>query len=120
MNKKSWNNLSLNSLKDLWDRVFLNYTPSAPDHWTVPESPDFFDDPCVAVPILQKLGDRDRQQGYVEYFAAVWREHFAGKPECLNAMLPMLKQAQNEWTERKDDLELLIRAVEETLRDRDA
>lgn len=106
-----------NTLKNLWDRVFLNYRPEAPDHWTVPEYPDFFDDPIVAVPILQKLSDRDSQQGYVEYFAAVWREHFAKKPESLNAMLPLLKQAQNEWTERKDDLDRLVHAVEETLRD---
>lgn len=117
MNRNKWNELSRNDLKRLWDRVFLNYRPEAPDHWTVPEEPDFFDDPIVAVPILQKLEDRDSQQGYVEYFAAVWREHFAKKPESLNAMLPLLKQAQQEWTERKDDLDRLLNAVEEALWD---
>ncbi len=117
MNRNKWNELSRKDLKRLWDRVFLNYRPEAPDHWTVPEEPDFFDDPIIAVPILQKLEDRDSQQGYVEYFAAVWREHFAKKPESLNAMLPLLKQAQNEWAERKDDLGRLVHAVEEALRD---
>ncbi len=52
MNGNKWNNLNRDNLKHLWDRVFLNYRPEAPDHWTIPEEPDFFDDPIVAVPIL--------------------------------------------------------------------
>lgn len=102
----------------LWDRAFLNYTPTAPDHWLDPlqESDAFFDDPAVAVPILLKIGDRDRQQAYIEYFAAVWRQHFADQPERLKIALPFLQQAAEKWDDRKNDLQQLIQAVETTLR----
>ena len=95
----------------VWDRAFLNYTPQAPDRWIDPEQEysDFFDCPDVAVPVLQKIGDRDRTQAYVEYFAAVWRTHFSVAERMTT--LPLLRQAAVSWTDRKDDLERLINAI---------
>lgn len=97
----------------LWDRCFLNYTTDAPDRWIDPEQEyaGFFDDPCIAVPILIKLNDRDRQQAYVEYFAAVWRQHFARQNDCLEAALPLLEMAAGQWLDRADDLNRLLLAV---------
>lgn len=105
------------ALSRLWDRSFLNYTADAPDRWIDPEQEydGFFDDPCVAVPILIKLDDRDRQQAYVEYFAAVWRQHFAGQNGCLEAVLPLLEMGAEQWTDRADDLNRLLLAVKEML-----
>ena len=110
-------NLDRSRLLQLWDRSFLNYTPGAPDRWIDPEQEydGFFDDPCIAVPILMKLDDRDRQQAYVEYFAAVWRQHFAGEYERLEAVLPLLEMATAQWLDRTGDLTALLQAVKCTL-----
>lgn len=105
------------TLLRLWDRAFLNYTPDAPDRWIDPEQEydGFFDDPHIAVPILMLLKDRDRQQAYVEYFAAVWSRHFAGQNGCLEAALPLLEMAVEQWLDRADDLNRLLLSVKERI-----
>lgn len=113
------NAMNQDDLIRLWDRVFLNYTPDAPDHWTDPTAQEknvFFEDPLIAVPILLKIGDRNRQQAYVEYFAAIWRQNFSRKPESLHAALPLLQYAANQWNDRTTDLMQLISAIQNTLR----
>lgn len=107
--------LETRELCRIWDRAFLHYTPAAPDRWCDPELEfdDFFDAPQIALPLLEKIGERDRLQAYVEYFAAVWRTHF--QPEEWQLTLPVLSRAAEIWQDRNADLQRLIRAIQEAV-----
>ncbi len=97
------------TISDLWDRTFLNYTPEKPDSWLDPEGliQDDLQLPQNAVPLLSFLLDqphgpelhRDRIQAYCEFFAAVWQTKFSAGE--WKTALPFLKRCAELWQNQK-------------------